>query len=59
VLDISLYLIYNNLYLIDRERNKMKDYKVRQPKEFVVTLPMNIIGQLFIVTVILVSLIGN
>jgi len=37
----------------------MKDYKVRQPKEFVVTLPMNIIGQLFIATVILVSLIGN
>lgn len=37
----------------------MKDYKVRQSKEFVVTLPMNIVCQLFIATVILVSIIGK
>lgn len=37
----------------------MKDYKPREYKQFEVTLLMNIIGQIFIASVLLIALIGN
>ena len=38
MLDISLYLIYNNLYLIDRERNKMRRTYIAFYKERKITV---------------------